>query len=845
MLVETLTRREREILLLLAQGHSGPEIAEKLTLALNSVRWHIQRLYGKLGVNRKHQALVRAAELGLLATTPAPGGDSFAAPPGAASPAVSLSAAARPEQPGRPRHNLPLQLTRFFGREPEIAQIKELLAEWRLVTLTGSGGVGKTRLALRAAEEVLADFGAGVWFVDLVPLSDPRLLPQQALASLGLADEPGRPSLDTLAAHLRDRQALLVLDNCEHLLEAGARLADSLLRACPELRILATSREPLGLAAEAIFLVPSLPFPDASQASAEDILNEYDAVRLFVDRARRVQPTYQVARHNAAAVARICQRLDGIPFALELAAAQLRLLTSEQLAGRLDDSLGLLTGGGRAAAPRQQTLRATIDWSYDLLSPDERRLLQRLSIFAGGCTLEAAEAVCADAAGDGLAAGQVYEVLASLVDKSMVLAGRRPGEESRYRLLETVRQYGGTKLLETGTSQQLSKRHYEYFLHFAETNVPKTATRERLIWTRKLANERDNYRRALEWSFSDQTEVESGPRLLATLKDEYPWPSFQEWLDWFKRGVAWCQGHGGISDSLYATVLGFAAGGPVAQNEPQTAQAWLRQAVDISRRLGPEGRTILSRNLFKVGDQLLQQRGDATPAVAPLAEGELILRELGPDHFVPGRYEWELACFATAKAGLAIRQGQYADAKMHAREAIQLFEVSGDHWFDIAPLIQLGDADQNLGEYAQARETFLDALALIEELGTREKAFVLRWLGLVDLRQGRLERALAYCRASLHEAERIGDPNVTASCLGVCAGIAAKAGQPEQAACLSGAAKALWARQRRNAWEDSSLETLLPGWQEWPDQAAIAQAFAKGQAMDTNEAVALALGEDQ
>jgi non-specific serine/threonine protein kinase len=774
-------------------------------------------------------------------------GDPFSAPPAGGlaesySPASPVPAAAQADPRAKLRHNLPLQLTRFFGREPEIAQIKERLAEWRLVSLTGPGGVGKTRLSLRAAEEALADFAAGVWFVDLAPLSDPSLVPQQVLASLGLPDEPGRPSLETLAAHLRDRQALVVLDNCEHLLEACAGLASSLMRACPQLRLLATSREALGLGAESVFPVPSLPFPNPGQAIVSETLIDYDAVRLFVDRARRVQPNYEVTPRNAHAVARICQRLDGIPFALELAAAHLRLLTSAQLAGRLDDSLRLLTGGDRAAAPRQQTLRATIEWSYDLLSPNERLLLQRLSVFAGGCTLEAAEAVCADAAGASLAAAQVYGVLASLVDQSMVVAERRPGEESRYHLLETVRQYAGDKLHEAGDSARLSQRHYDYFLCFAESNVPKTCTKDRLIWERKLLDERDNFRRALEWSFSGRAEVEAGPRLLYVLKGGYPWPTFQEWRDWSQRVVTWCQTHAAIPDFLYAELLGWAAG-PLARDDLPTALDWMHQSVDISRRLGPEHSELHWCLLLGLARFHLSERGDGAPALAPLAEAEALLAAGGLAQLAPERYEGEMALLATDKAELAIRQGRYQDAKVHAREAIRRLAVSGEPWSGIRPLILLGDACQNLGEYQQARDTFLEALALIEESGDREKAYVLRWLGLVDLKQGRLERALDYCRASLREAERYGDPNIMASCLGVCPGIAAKAGHRERAARLSGAAKALYARQRRNAWEDSSLATLLPGWQAAPDQAALAQAFAAGEAMDMHKAVALALGE--
>ena len=348
-LSEALTAREREILERLAQGYTAPEIAEQLTLALSTVKWHVEHVYGKLGVNSKRQALTRAQALGLLAGS---------APTSPAQPPAS------PAQPPATQHNLPVQVTRFFGREAELAHIGARLSEDHLVTLTGLGGVGKTRLALRAAEELLGDYPDGVWLVELAALSDPDLVPQQVAATLSLRDVPGRPVLETLTACLRQRQTLILLDNCEHLLDGCARLCDALLRACPGLRLLVCSREPLRVAGEVILLVPSLPFPAAGQSHSPQHIEDYASVRLFTDRARLVRPDYQVAPHNAASVAGICQRVDGIPLAIEMAAARINTLSAEQLAGRLDDAFRLLTSGSRTALPRQQTLRATIDWSY-------------------------------------------------------------------------------------------------------------------------------------------------------------------------------------------------------------------------------------------------------------------------------------------------------------------------------------------------------------------------------------------------------------------------------------------------------------------------------------------------
>ena len=298
----------------------------------------------------------------------------------------------------RPSHNLPLELTAFIGREKEIAQVQLLLHQHRLVTLTGSGGVGKTRLSIQVAGEMLTEFPQGIWYVELAPISDPDLVSHSVAAVLGLREEPNRPIIETLCHFLSNRELLLVLDNCEHLLAACAQLADALLRNAPKLRILISSREALGIAGEHPFRVPSLSLPDPKQMPPLEALQRYEAVQLFTERAGAVLPSFQVTAHNARAVAQICQRLDGIPLALELAAARLNMLTAEQLDSRLDHAFRLLTGGSRTALPRQQTLRAAIDWSYKLLSTSEQVLLRRLAVFAGGSTLEAAEAVCA---GDG------------------------------------------------------------------------------------------------------------------------------------------------------------------------------------------------------------------------------------------------------------------------------------------------------------------------------------------------------------------------------------------------------------------------------------------------------------
>jgi predicted ATPase/class 3 adenylate cyclase len=334
-------------------------------------------------------------------------------------------------------NNLPIQLTSFIGREREIREVQELLKQTRLLTLTGSGGCGKTRLALQVAADLLEDYPDGVWFIDLSVLTDPLLVPSTVAATLGIHEESGQPTLTTLAEALKSRMLLLILDNCEHVVGACAHLAETLLRTCTAIRILATSREALGIAGEATWRVPSLSLPQSHELNQADSLariTQYEAVRLFIERAEAASSDFRVTSHNIGAIVQICQRLDGIPLAIELAAARVTVLSVEQIAARLDDRFRLLTGGSRTALPRQQTLRAMMDWSYELLNDRERMLFRRLSVFAGGFTLEAVEAVCAD---EQIPPEEILDLVTNLVSKSLVVFEERDGE-ARYRLLETV-----------------------------------------------------------------------------------------------------------------------------------------------------------------------------------------------------------------------------------------------------------------------------------------------------------------------------------------------------------------------------------------------------------------------
>ena len=402
-------------------------------------------------------------------------------------------------------HNLPLQLTSFVGREREASELKQLLSNTRLLTLIGPGGTGKTRLALKTAEDLLPSFADGIWLVELAPLADPNLILQTIAGIFGLRELPNMPLKDIVTDYLRAKEILLILDNCEHLIEACAQLSENLLRNCPRLKILASSREALGIAGETVYRVPSLSLPDPTQVRREALL-ESESVRLFLERATAAQSKFRLTDQNASSVAQICYRLDGIPLALELAAARVTVFSPEEIATRLGDRFKLLTGGSRTALPRQQTLRALIDWSYGLLSEEEQRLFRQLSVFAGSWTFEAAEAICTTPlaqAGRGVPERQgegldVLTLLTQLVNKSLVMADADMVQGStHYHLLETIRQYARDKLLEAGESEQVRTRHLDFFLELAEKAENYMNGPQELEWQELLDRNYDNLRTAL------------------------------------------------------------------------------------------------------------------------------------------------------------------------------------------------------------------------------------------------------------------------------------------------------------------------------------------------------------
>lgn len=396
-------------------------------------------------------------------------------------------------------HNLPLQLTSFLGREKEITRVRDLINDNRLVTLTGPGGVGKTRLSLEVAFQALEDFPDGAWFVELAVIREPEALPLAVAKAIGLQDKKNVITPDILLNYLNGKKALIILDNCEHLVESCAAFAEMLLTRISGVSILVTSRESFQMQGEAVYIVPSLNFPRPGQLLVFENIKSYEAVRLFEERARTVHNDFQLSQQNAGSVARICQHLDGIPLAIELAAARANTLTIDQIADRLADVFGLLNSGRRTSLPRHKTLLAAIRWSYDLLNHKERSLLCRLSVFIGGWSLNAAEEVCS---GNGLSRGDVFDLLCSLINKSMVVVQQSQAEELRYSLLETIRRYAEEELLEVGQSDWAARQHFEYFLVEAEENnnlLQGSTALKAFMW---FVREQPNLQAARKWAES-------------------------------------------------------------------------------------------------------------------------------------------------------------------------------------------------------------------------------------------------------------------------------------------------------------------------------------------------------
>jgi predicted ATPase/class 3 adenylate cyclase len=722
-------------------------------------------------------------------------------------------------------NNLPIQLTSFIGREREIGEIRRLLATTRLLTLTGAGGGGKTRLAVQVAADHLDEFPDGVWWIELAPLTDPDLVPEAVASSLNVSEQPGRPLMDTLLDALRAKLLLLALDNCEHLLSACANFADAILRRCRGVRILATSREGLGMEGEMLYSVRSLSRPDRGAAPSE-ILTRSEAVRLFADRARAVRPDFEVTDRNAQAVAHVCRRLDGIPLAVELAASRLSALPIEEMAARLDDRFRLLTGGSRTALPRHQTLRAAMDWSYDLLSETEKAALRRLSVFAGGWTVRAAEAVCA---GQGVEAADVLDLLTHLVNKSLVVAEEHQGR-GRYRFLETVRQYNSDRLVEAGEAESARRRHRELFLTLVEEAEPHLTGSDQVSWLNRLEAEHDNLRAALD-GLLGAGDTEGALRMTGSLSRYWSVRGhFSEGRESSERALG---GPGGSSAARAKALIGL---GNLAyrQDDIGRAKACYAESLTRYRELGDKAG--MARSLSGLAGVVRDGEGDYVRARALFEESLALFRELGD--------AWGAALVLGNMGFGAQYAGDYAEAAALFRESLDLNRRLGNKFGIAFATEHLGGVAAAQGDVDRAKQLLEEGLVLFQELGDEAfEAFARADLGVLNWLQGDYGEARRLLHRSVVVFREAGDRwNVGRSLLRL-ARIALSEGEPDRAARLCGTAEAVFEAVHSPMWptDRSDFSRLMADARASLADTAFVSAWGNGRAMTLEQAIAYAL----
>jgi non-specific serine/threonine protein kinase len=714
-----------------------------------------------------------------------------------------------------------VQLTPLVGRQRELGALAQQLSSTRLLTLTGTGGCGKTRLALQFAANVASDFD-GLWLVELAAVSQPDMVPRALAQAGGVREEPGHTLISTCLEVLRQRRLLLILDNCEHLLDICASLADTLLRSCPQLTILATSREPLGIAGEHPWRVPSLTVPPTNSWNLSQ-QDQYGAIELFVQRAAVMQPGFVVTERNAPAVAEICRRLDGIPLALELAAARLRALGVEQLRDRLSDQFSLLTAGNRTAPPRQQTLRATLDWSYRLLDDQERHVLACLAVFSGRTSLEAVEAVCCS---PDVPISRVLGHLARLVDRSLVVSETPADGPSRYHLLETVRQYALEHLEASGNESAARARHALHYVTLVELAEPNLTSAAQIEWLERLETARENLRTALRWT-ANSGNGELGLRLASGLL--WWWITRghrQEGLDWLKMLLAL---PGQVEPRWRVKALHAAGTLAWIQGFQQVARAFYSECLSISQRDGDVPYTALAldglgRVAIAIGEPA-QGREHETASLA-------MQRSLGNHH---------AAGYALFFLGSAARAADAIDdASLHYRASLEEFRLAQDRFGQANALRALGDVARRNGDLVEARELEYQSLTLAGMLGNLEGVtLALDVLGAIAMDAQDYPAARAYFAEGLVHLRDLGARSRISDSLEWFALLAEAEGQLERATRLVGAAAAARessgvsvpvARPRTFAIHFNSLNS--------PSEAL---ALSEGRALSLADAVTYAL----
>ena len=760
--------------------------------------------------------------------------------------------------------NLPIQLTSFIGREKQLADVKSLLQDTHLLMLLGPGGTGKTRLSIQAASEVLDHYPDGVWLVELAPILDPQLVPRTTAIAIGLRDEPQRPVIDMLCDYLRDKKMLIILDNCEHLVGACAHLADRILHAAPDVRILASSREALGIGGEVTYRVPSLGLPDIGNLPPVDSLSQYEAVKLFIDRARAAVPAFSVTNENAPAVAQICHRLDGIPLAIELAAAKIHVLGVEQIAKRLDDRFRLLTGGSRTALERHQTLRAAIDWSYNLLSPTEQVLFQRLSVFVGGWTLEAAESVCE---GGSVRSEEVLNLLEQLIHKSLVIKEEEHGE-SRYRMLETIRQYAHEKLALANEKQDISNRHLKYFLKLSERIAGELVGPQQREWFARTNDELNNLRTALEHAFS--IDIEAGLYMAGRL--EHFWRNFDS-----REGTRWLAEYLQKPESKsypHARAKALYTQGRILFGDFEQfneAQAATDEALTLFRVVGDqysEVDSLVSLGwIFSRGSmadpakaaKLLEQALTLAQSLGDLGRQASALTVLGWDHrnYTRAFAYWEEAITLYRQIGhwrglasvlsdlgyFLLLDNQINVAEEYLNEADLLFEQINAKGRDHL-LSAYGEIAFRRSDFERARDYFQEDARISNELGNRTSYLWARahW-GFAELRAGAITEAYQILAETAQEFQKDGSRIGVVYSLEGMSSFYIAVGKAEPAARLIGWADATReiTGHTRPKLEQADLDKVTTDCIAKMGKAAFSDMYAEGKKMTLDEAMVLAL----
>lgn len=722
--------------------------------------------------------------------------------------------------------NLPVQLSSFIGRERQLTEAKRLLDKTRLLTFTGAGGCGKTRLAIKAAAELRDEFPDGIWLVDLAPLADPTFVPQTVASVFDLRDSADTSITEILKNYLRAKNLLLVLDNCEHLIHACAQLCDQVLHAAPDLKILATSREAMNIAGETTFRVPSLSLPDPEQLPSIKSFAQYESLRLFIERAQAARPEFELQDATVRAIAQICLRLDGMPLAIELAAARVNALAIEEIAARLDERFRFLTSGSRTALPRYQTLRASVDWSYNLLSDSERVLLRRLAVFIGGFTLDAVEGICIEEDRNA-----TLDSLSRLIQKSLVVV--RLDDKPRYRLLETIRQYAGEKLVESGEEDAIRDCHLEYFLNFAEAIAPKLDSSEQMQSLDRLDGELDNLRAALEWSLH-KGRVEKSLRLAAALAEF-----------WETRGY-WSEGRKRISSALAqaqhlertaAQGKAFAGGAMLAyrQSDYVVARTLANQSLNVYRGFGDRYGIAEAQSVL---GYIAEEVGDYDTSEGLYKETLALYRELEDE---PG-----IARALQNLGWVAVRLGHYDIANSQFEESLAIDRKLARKVGISLTLSGFAEIAVRQGDLEAASRLIEESLALGREIGwTWAIGVSLGTWAWIAMRQRDWDSALVRLRDSIRVRKENGDKGGIAWCLERLAEVAMENNELARAAQIFGAAAGLRASMASviDPMDQRDHDHRLAVLREKLSEENYSAAWNEGRGMTMEQAIEFALAE--